>query len=128
MDNTSCDIRMVCGTASGPISSWRLRTCDVGKEPQVSLGSTLNESTLAIWALSLSIFGQIKSELEAMQACEVQNGVTRLKEENHPRIKEDTANRLKILEIFSTCIDVFDDTSHSSSSLVNIFYRESCRR
>ena len=56
-----------------------------------------------------------------MQAGEVQNGVTRLKEENHPRIKEDTANRLKIQEILSTRIDVFDDMSHSSSSLENIF-------
>ena len=38
-----------------------------GKGPSGIIGSTLNESTLAIWALSLSILGQFKSDLEAMQ-------------------------------------------------------------
>ena len=56
-----------------------------------------------------------------MQNDEVQKVVTCHKEERYTRIKEDAADRQKIRDTMSTCIDVFDGEHHPTTKLVNIF-------
>ena len=46
---------------------------------------------------------------------------SRHKEERATRMKADSADRLKIREALSTCIDVFDSETHRHDSLINIF-------
>ena len=87
--------------------------------------STLIDSTLALWVLSLSLFGQLKNDLEAMQEGEDQKVVTcHRKERVHVRlnrIKSDVADRKRIREALSTCLDAFNSEKHPPSSLVNIY-------
>jgi len=43
------------------------------------------------------------------------------KEERHTRIKADAADRMKIHEAVSTCIDIFENDKHPDNGLVDIF-------
>jgi hypothetical protein len=88
-----------------------------GKGPSGIIGSTLNDSTLAIWALSLSIFGQLKNDLEALQDGHVQKVVTYHKEERHTRVKADAADRMKIRDALSMCIDIQQPNYKSSKHI-----------
>ena len=92
-----------------------------GKGPSGIIGSTLNDTTLAIWALSLGLLGKLKQDLEVLKDEEHQKVVTWHKEERPKRITADSADRLKIREALSSCIDVFDSDMHPPGSLVNIF-------
>jgi len=74
--------------------------------PADIVGSTMNKSTLAIWALSQSTCAQLMNYLEAMKDGEEQYVVTSHKEERHTLIKADAVDRTKIHEAVSTCIDV----------------------
>jgi len=76
-----------------------------GHGPAGIVGSTMNEPTLAIWALSQSTFAQLMNDLEAMKDFEEQCVVTFHKEERHSHIKADAIDRTKIHEALSTCID-----------------------
>ena len=58
--------------------------------------------------------------LEEMQNSEVQKVVTCHKE-RYTHIQEDAADRQKIRDTLSICIDVFDGDKHPATSLVNIF-------
>ena len=60
--------------------------------PAGIVGFTMNESTLAIQALSHSTCAQLMSEPEAMRDGEEQNVVTSHQEERHTQIKADDAN------------------------------------
>ena len=57
-----------------------------GKGPSGIIGSTLNDNTLATWALSLGIVGQMRRNLEIVLDRDVQNVITWHKEERHIRI------------------------------------------
>ena len=92
-----------------------------GKGPSGIIGSTLNDSTLAIWALSISTLGQLSNDLATMQNGKTQTVVTCHKEEQHTRVKADSDDRMKIREALSTCIDVFDSEKHPTANLVNIY-------
>ena len=61
------------------------------------------------------------NDLEAMKDGEEQYVVTSHKEERHTRIKADAADRMKIHEAVSTCIDVFESDKHPVNGLVDIF-------
>ena len=54
-----------------------------GHQPTGTVGSTVNELTLAIWALSQSTCAQLMNDLEAMKDGEEQYVVTSHKEERH---------------------------------------------
>ena len=58
-----------------------------GHGPAGIVGSTMHESTLAIWALSQSTCAQLMNDLEAMKDGEEQYVLTSHKEERHTRIK-----------------------------------------
>ncbi len=58
-----------------------------GHGPAGIVGSTLNESTQAIWALSHSTSAQLMNDFEVMKDGEEQNIVTSHKEERQTRIK-----------------------------------------
>ena len=88
--------------------------------PAVIVGSTLNESTLAIWSLSHSTCAQLMNDLEVMKDGEEQNIVTSHKQERQTRIKADAADRMRIHEAISTCIDVFENDKHPVKGLVDI--------
>ncbi len=90
-----------------------------GKGPSGIIGSTLNESTLAIWALSLGIFGQLKNDKESMQEGDTQTIITSHKEEQSTCIKSDAADGMKNTSNTTTCIDLFDSSSFPNG-LVNI--------
>ena len=92
-----------------------------GKGPSGIIGSTLNDSTLAIRALSVSTLGQLSNDLAAMQNGKTQRVVTCHKEEQHTRVKADSDDRMKIREALSTCIGVFDSENHPTANLVNIY-------
>ena len=92
-----------------------------GHGPSGIIGSTLNESTLAIWALSQSACAQMKHDIEAMKSHESNQNVTYHKEERHPRMMADNADRLKIREVIARCIDVFDVDEHPATGLVNLY-------
>ena len=47
--------------------------------------------------------------------------VTTHKEECQSRIKEDAADRAKIQERLSTCIDILDTSQHPKTGLVNVY-------
>ena len=63
-----------------------------GHAPAGIVGSTLNESTLAIWALSHSTCAQLMNDRQVMKDGEEQNIVTSHKEERQTRIKADAAD------------------------------------
>ena len=63
-----------------------------GHGPAGIVGSTLNESTLTIWALSHSTCAQLMNDLEVMKDGEEQKIVTSHKEERQTRIKADAAD------------------------------------
>ena len=67
----------------------------------------MNESTLAIWVLSHSTCAQLMNDLEAMEDGEEQYVVTSHKEEgiHASKLKADAADKMKIHEAMSTCID-----------------------
>ena len=92
-----------------------------GHGPAGNVGSTMNESTLAIWALSQSTCAQLMNNLKAMKDGEEQYVVTSHKEERHTCIKADAADRMKIHEAVSTCIDVFENDKHPVNGDVDIF-------
>ena len=92
-----------------------------GHGPAGIVGSTWNESTLAIWALSHSTCVQLMNDLEVMKDGEEQNIVTSHKEERQTRIKADAADRMRIREAISTCIDIFENDKHPVKGLVDIF-------
>ena len=92
-----------------------------GHGPAGIVGFTLNESTLAIWAHSHSTCVQLMNDLEAMKDGAEQHIVTSHKEERHTRIKSDASDRMKIREVVSTCIDVFESDEHPDIGLVDIF-------
>ena len=54
---------VVCGLTF----SLRLHIVRYGKAPSGIIGSTLNETTLAIWALSLGVLGQLRRDLQGLQ-------------------------------------------------------------
>ena len=56
-----------------------------------------------------------------MKDGEEQNIVTSHKEERQTCIKADAADRMRIREAISTCIDVFENDKHQVKSLVDIF-------
>ena len=78
----------------------------------------MNESTLAILALSHSTCAQLMNDLEAMKDGEEQYVVTSHKEERHTCIKADAADRIK-----SIYIDVESD-KHLSMVLLTYFLVE----
>jgi hypothetical protein len=67
-----------------------------GHGPAGIVGSTRNESTLAIWALSHSICAQLMTDFDVMKDGEEQHVVTSHKEGRHTCIKADAADRMKI--------------------------------
>ena len=82
----------------------------------------MNESTLAIWAFSHSTLTQLLNDLQEIKEGDVQAVVvTTHKEERHTRIKEDAADRAKIRETLTTCIDMLDTTKHPDTGLINVF-------
>lgn len=92
-----------------------------GKGPSGIIRSTLNESTLAIWALSHSTCTQMMNDLEATKDGQAQHLVTSHKEEQLTHIKADATDRMNIHDAPSTCIDIFDSDKHPVSGLVDIF-------
>ena len=92
-----------------------------GHRPAGIVGSKMNESTLAIWALSQSTCAQLMNDSEAMKDGEEQCVVTFHKEERHPRIKADAIDRTKIHEALSTCIGVLQSDKHPVNGLFDIF-------
>ena len=86
------------------------------------IGSTLNESTLAIWAFSHSTLTQIMHDLKDMKdERETRSAIIFHKEEQTSRLREDAVDRKKLREALSTCIDVFDTSKHPESGLINIY-------
>jgi len=85
------------------------------------VGSTLNESTLAIWAFSHSTLTQMSNDMETLDERQVDAIVTTHKEERQSRIKEDAADRAKIQERLSTSIDILDTSKHPETGLVNVY-------
>ena len=91
-----------------------------GKGPQGIVGFTLKPSTVSMWALSLHVFGQVRNCIESMRDGNKSEDVVYHKEEAIGRIKSDRHDRDKIKERLTTCIDVFDVSSHEDKCLVNI--------
>lgn len=89
--------------------------------PSGIIGSTLNESTLAIWAFSHSTLTQLLNDLQEIKEGDVQTLVSTHKEERHTRVKEDAADRSKLRGTLSTCIDVLDTSKHPDTGLINVF-------
>ena len=83
------------------------------------IGNALNDSTTAIWALSHGVLTQMTNDLQDIKEGETQTVITVHKEERVPCMKDDMADRLKIRETLSTCIDVFDIDIHAG--LVDIY-------
>ena len=81
-----------------------------GHGPSGIIGSTLNESTMAIWALSQSACAQVRHEIEAMKTHGNHQHVTYHNEERHLRmiippiipIGKRLRKRLKLALMFST--------------------------
>lgn len=93
-----------------------------GHSPSGIIGSTLNESTLAIWAFSHSTLTQIMHDLQDLkEERETRAAIIFHKEEQTSRLREDAEDRRKIREALSTCIDVFDTNKHPESGLINIY-------
>ena len=91
-----------------------------GHGPSGVIGSTLNYSTLAVWALSMSSLTQIGKDVEEMADGEIETIISHHKEECLPRINDDKVDRNKIGETISTCIDIFDIDEHPQTGIVNI--------
>ena len=83
------------------------------------IGNALNDSTTAIWALSHGVLTQMTNDLQDIKEGETQTVITVHKEERVPRMEDYMADRLKIRETLSTCIDVFDIDIHAG--LVDIY-------
>ena len=92
-----------------------------GHGPSGIIGSTLNETTLAIWAFSHSTLTQLLNDLKEIKEGDVPTVVNVRKEERHTRIKEDAADRVRIRETLSTCIDILDTRKHPETGLINVF-------
>ncbi|KAL8618129.1 hypothetical protein ACOMHN_034356 [Nucella lapillus] len=83
-----------------------------GHGPSGIIGSSLNESTLAIWAFSHSNLTQIYNDMETLKEGQEDVVVTTHKEERQSCIKDDASDRAKIQERLSTCIDILDTSKH----------------
>ncbi|KAL8585757.1 hypothetical protein ACOMHN_040539 [Nucella lapillus] len=92
-----------------------------GHGPSGIIGSSLNESTLAIWAFSHSTLTQIYNDMETLKEGQEDVVVTTHKEERQSRIKDDASDKAKILERLSTCIDILDTSKHPETGLVNVY-------
>ena len=92
-----------------------------GHGPSGITGSTLNESTLVIWAFSHSTMTQLTNYLQEIKEGALETVVCTHKEERHKRIKEDSADRAKLRETLSTCIDIMDTSKYPESGLINVF-------
>jgi len=91
-----------------------------GHGPSGVIGSTLDEKTPAIWALSHSTLGQLMADLESLKSG-TRCSITSHKEERKLCVKSDTEDRLHIREALSTCIDIFDHKTHPTTGLVDIY-------
>ncbi|KAL8582263.1 hypothetical protein ACOMHN_037020 [Nucella lapillus] len=92
-----------------------------GHGPSGIIGSSLNKSTLAIWAFSHSTLTQIYNDMETLKEGQEDVVVTTYKEERQSRIKDDASDRAKIQERLSTCIDILDTSKHPETGLVNVY-------
>ena len=75
-----------------------------GHGPSGIIGSTLNDSTLAIWAFSHSSTVRILNDLKEMKQKLTEIVIITHKKEGATRIKEETADKDKIRETLSRCI------------------------
>ena len=92
-----------------------------GHGPSGIIGSTLNESTLAIWAFSHSTLAQLANDIDEIKDGKRENVVITHKEERNPRIKEDSDDRKNLRETLSTCIDILDPSHHPDTGIINVF-------
>ncbi|KAL8560458.1 hypothetical protein ACOMHN_054361 [Nucella lapillus] len=92
-----------------------------GHGPSGIIGSSLNESTLAIWVFSHSTLTQIYNDMETLKEGQEDVVVTTHKEERQSRINDDASDRAKIQERLSTCIDILDTSKHPKTGLVNVY-------
>lgn len=83
-----------------------------GHGPSGIIGSTLNETTLAIWAYSHCTLTQIQKDLHEMRTGTSDEAVVTHKEEGKTRMKEDQADRAKLREILQACVDPLDASKH----------------
>ena len=84
------------------------------------IGSTLSETTLAVWALSHNTMGQMSNDVAEL--CTHQDHVVmRHKEERPIRITYDSRDRHVIREAIASCIDVFDVGKHPENAVLDIF-------
>ena len=91
-----------------------------GHGPSGIIGSTLSETTLAVWALSHNTMGQMSNDVAEL--CTHQDHVVmRHKEERPIRITDDSRDRHVIREAIASCIDVFDVGKHPENAVLDIF-------
>ena len=93
-----------------------------GHGPSGIIGSTLSETTLAVWALSHNTMGQMSNDVAEL--CTHQDHVVmRHKEERPIRITYDSRDRHVIREAIASCINVFDVGKHPENTVLDIFTR-----
>ena len=103
---------------SGQTSSSRQRSCVTSD----IIGSTLNESTLASWAFSHSTLVHLANDVDGIKDGKQYNVVTSYKEEGHPWLKEDSADRKKLeRKHFSHGIDILDPHHYPDTGIINVF-------
>ena len=91
-----------------------------GHGPSGIIGSTLSETTLAVWALSHNTMGQMSNDVAEL--CTHQDHVVmRHKEERPIRITDDSRDMHVIREAIASCIDVFDVGKHPENAVLDIF-------
>ena len=87
------------------------------------IGVTTNDRTVAIWANSHHICGELLTELgEQRDKRQSDNG--KHKEEGDGRIKSDNNDRMKIRKALEKCIHPLQIHTHASNTLVNIYSAE----
>ena len=92
-----------------------------GHRPSGIIGSTLNKSTLAIWALSQSVCARMGLDIEAMKTHGSHQHVTYHKEKTYLRMVADNSDRKTIREAITTCIEVFDIDQHLTTGLGELY-------
>ena len=76
-----------------------------GKGSSGMMGITFNDKALDRWAKSLHISSLVENSLADLENDSRNNDVTKHKEENPSRINSDAADRVKIRNNFTTCLD-----------------------
>ena len=87
------------------------------------IGVTTNDRTVAIWANSHHICGELLTELGEQRDTK-QSNKGRHKEEGDGRIKSDNNDRVKIRKALEKCIHPLKVHTHASNTMVNIYTGE----